>query len=110
MYELWLTLNIAYEQLSPYAIPIGIVLFVVFYRFLRILTYQNPNWRSAIFKSILVGIIVSVICFFIVPGAIRSGFANMGYWLDWLFLVQQAVSLGFFATVAAFAFFIKDEY
>lgn len=109
MYELWLTLNIAYEQLIPYAIPICIVLFIVIYRFLRTLTYENPNWRTAILKSIIVGIIVSVVSFFIVPNAIRSGFDNMGYWLDWLFLTQQAASIGFFATVAALAFFVKDQ-
>ena len=101
MYELWLTLNILYELGLQY-LPTVIATVVVWLALMVFATMRKgATWRRALVPAFIIGVIATVITFFITPGMTQSSFANMGYWVDWMNL--SFYSMGFGAVAAALA-------
>lgn len=101
MYEIWLTLNILFELGMQY-LP-AVIGTVVLWLALMIFAATRPGagWKKAIAPAFVIGIIATVITFFITPAMTKSSFANMGYWVDWMNLFFYAAAFG--AVAAALA-------
>ncbi|MBP7131994.1 MAG: hypothetical protein KBA70_04450 [Aquabacterium sp.] len=99
MYEVWLMLNIFWEILRP-VLPVLLVVLVIWLGLmLRAGSGKTTNWTGGLSRSLLVGVVVAVLAFFVLPGALKSDLSEMGYWADWLTLIGLSAGAG--AVVAA---------
>ncbi len=101
MYEIWLVMNILWEialGIWP-ALAIAAIAWVV----LMVLAARRGAacWRAAWRTALVVGALVAVAAFLLVPGWTRSSLSNLAYWVDWANLA--AVAFGFGAAAGAFA-------
>ncbi|AUN95193.1 hypothetical protein [Pseudazoarcus pumilus] len=103
MYEIWLGLNIFFEiALTALPLPLligyGVVLVGLF---VLALVFARGAFRRALMPAVVLGVIVLVIGFFLLPGLTRSSLGEMGYWVDWATLIGLAAACG--GLVAALA-------
>ena len=94
MYEIWLTLNILFElglQYLPAVIGTALLWLALM---IFAASRKGAAWKKAIAPAFGVGVIVTLITFFITPGMTKSSFANMGYWVDWMNLFFYAAAFG----------------
>lgn len=101
MYEIWLVINILWELVLENAAPVvGIVLVWVLLTALA-LRRRDAGWGRALPLAIGVGAAVTALAFVLVPPAVGSSFADMGYWVDWANLVAIALGVGGVAAAVA---------
>jgi len=93
MYEIWLGLNILYGLMwdyMPFVLSVTVLLAIL-------LTYaiqHQANWRGG-FKGGLLGVfVITVITFLIFPYLTKSSLSELGYWIDYVFLLQIAGAYG----------------
>ena len=99
MYEIWLMLNIAWEILLP-IMPVVVVLLLVWVGLMARATFGGAaNWAGGLGRALLIGVVVAVVAFFVIPGALKSNLSEMGNWAAWLTLVGLSMAAG--ALVAA---------
>lgn len=100
MYEIWLVINILWEiALSLWPVLLVVALIWAFL-VLRALT-RGGAWRRSLGLALAIGVVVALALMPVVPGAVGSSFANMGYWVDWANLL--AICGGFGAAAFALA-------
>lgn len=100
MYEVWLVLNIVWEL----ALSIWPVLLLVVSLWAGMLVFagtRKSSWSDAVKPAGLSGMLMAVVAFMVVPGAIGSALSNVDYWVDWANLIAISVGFGF-----AFAVFL----
>jgi len=91
MYEIWLMLNIVYE--SALAIwPWLLALLLIWLALLALATRGRHSWRANLPGAIVVGLLVGVAVFFVMPGSIKSSLVELKYWVDWATLLGMAAA------------------
>jgi len=99
MYEVWLMLNIMWElawAVWPWLAAL-LALWMVFLWMAR--GRSRQAWRGALPGAIVLGVLVSVLIFFVTPGWSKSGLSDMKYWVDWANLLGIAAGWGAGAVV-----------
>ena len=98
MYEIWLMLNIVWENLLA-AWPLVLVLVLVFAGLTwAALSRRGSAWRAAWPVALGGAIIVGALAFLGLPSLTGSSLGELKYWVDWLALAGLA---GGFALVTA---------
>ena len=100
MYEIWLTLNILFELGLQY-LPLVIGTAALWLVLMIFATRRRAGWKKALAPALVIGVIATVITFFITPSMTMSSFDNMGYWVDWMNLFFYAVAFGGVAAALA---------
>ncbi len=91
MYEIWLMLNIVYEwALSLWPVALGLAL--AWLALMALAARGRHSWRANFPGAIVVGLLVGVAAFFIMPGLIKSSLAELKYWVDWITLLGMAAA------------------
>jgi hypothetical protein len=94
MYEIWLMMNIAWELLLP-AMPVVVALILAWVALMLRARFSGAaSWGGGLGRALLIGLVVAVVAFFTVPGALKSSLSEMGYWADWLTLLGLSVAAG----------------
>lgn len=94
MYELWLVLNILWElALGIWPLLLGAI---VVWSVLMLAALRRPGarWRAGLPLTLVVGVVVAVAAFLLVPGGTRSSLAELSYWVDWANLAAVAAGFG----------------
>lgn len=93
MYEIWLAMNILYEVAWNY-IPFVLSVAILFAVLLIYALQHQAAWRQG-FKGGVIGVIViAIVTFLVFPYLTQSSLNNLGYWIDYLFLLQIAGAYG----------------
>ncbi|MFC7411272.1 hypothetical protein [Hydrogenophaga atypica] len=100
MYEIWLVINILWE------IALGLwpvlLLVAVTWAFLVLRAFtRGAAWQRSLGLALVIGVGVALLLIPVVPGAVGSSLADMGYWVDWVNLL--AICAGFGAAAFALA-------
>ena len=86
MYEIWLIINTFYElALANLGLVLGTLIIWLVLMVIAMFTKRLP-WRKGIKPAILIGMVLWVFYFVMMPGWTKSSFANVTYILDWLTL------------------------
>jgi hypothetical protein len=93
MYEIWLAMNILYEVAWNY-MPFVLSVIVLFAILLTYAIQHQAAWRRGIKGGIVGGIVITVLTFLMFPYLTKSSLSNLGYWIDYVFLLQIAVGFG----------------
>lgn len=94
MYEIWLMINIVWELLLP-AMPGLVVLLLAWVALMARARFSGAaNWGGGLGRALLIGLVVAVVAFITVPGSVKSGLSEMGYWADWLTLLALSLAAG----------------
>jgi hypothetical protein len=102
MYEIWLLLNIAYENLRA-ELPVVLLALLVWIGLMVLSLRQAApgSPRRAVAVALGVGVVAMLLGFVLLPALTNSSIAELKYWVDWLALSGLALGLG--AVAAAFA-------
>jgi hypothetical protein len=100
MYEIWLVLNILWE-LALSVWPTLLILALAWVLLLLLALVRGGAWRRSFTLALGLGVVVALALIPLVPGAVGSSLAEMGYWVDWANLL--AICGGFGAAVFALA-------
>jgi hypothetical protein len=93
MYEIWLGLNILYGLMWDY-MPFVLSVAVIFAILLTYAIQHQANWRGG-FKGGLLGVfLITLVTFMIFPYLTKSSLSELGYWIDYVFLLQIAAGYG----------------
>ena len=91
MYEIWLAMNIVYEialDLWPALLPLLLV-------WLAVLLINRQRLGQVAWTTLLALVaLVGVVTVLALPSLTKSSLADMGYWVDWAFLLAMAVGFG----------------
>lgn len=94
MYEIWLGLNIFWEiALTQLPLIVGWLLVLAVLGGAALFKARHALCR-AFMPALMVGVLVLVAAFFVLPGLTQSSLAEMGYLVDWLTLAGLAVAAG----------------
>ena len=100
MYEIWLIINTFYElALANLGLVLVTLILWLVLMVIAMFTKRLP-WRKGIKPAILIGMVLWVFYFVMMPGWTKSSFANVTYILDWLTL--GGVTTAFAALSALF--------
>lgn len=100
MYEIWLIINTFYElALANLSLVLVTLILWLVLMVIAMFTKRLP-WRKGIKPAILIGMVLWVFYFVMMPGWTKSSFANVTYILDWL--VLGGVTTAFAALSALF--------
>lgn len=94
MYEIWLGLNIAYEFLLPFLIPLGLALLTWVILVFLVSRDRRVQWRNTFKPTLILMVLVTIGAGLIFPTASSSGLGEVRYVVDWLFLIATAVGAG----------------
>ncbi|MDP1900643.1 MAG: DUF5368 family protein [Rubrivivax sp.] len=101
MYEIWLMLNIVWENaLLLWPVLLGAA---VLWAVAMALAWRRPGraWRAGLPHALAAGVVVAVLATLLMPGWVGSSLSDMGYWVDWAILLTLAAGCG--AAAAALA-------
>ena len=98
MYEIWLMLNIVVEvalSVWPWLAALAVLWLGLMW------LARGRDWRASLPAAIGLGLAVSAVVFFFMPGWIRSSLGEMKYWVDWANLLGIAAAWGVAGTLLA---------
>ncbi len=99
MYEIWLGLNIVWELAlmhKAWVIPAGTIMLILLAS--AIVRPPRAGRRAPVFAA---GVVSAIAAFLLLPGATMAGFADLGYWVDWLLLFALSVAIGVAVAISA---------
>jgi len=100
MYEIWLVINILWE-IALGVWPLLLAAALVWLALMVLAAQRGAAWSRAWPLAAALGAVVALVLIPLVPSAVGSSLANMGYWVDWANLLAICGGLG--AAAAAFA-------
>lgn len=99
MYELWLTLNIAWELLVMYRMwTLPAVLVLVVLLTLALWRHSRAGMRPLF---LIVSAIGAVVAYFGLLWETMAELGDLGYWVDWIVLGAISLGVGVIAGIAA---------
>ena len=96
MYEIWLSMNIAYETalgLLPALAPL-----VLMWAVMMVINRKKLN-RVKLITLAAVAVLVALAAVLALPSLSQSTLSDMGYWVDWAALLGMAAGVGVAAAV-----------
>ncbi|NBD20717.1 hypothetical protein GTZ97_08555 [Aquabacterium fontiphilum] len=100
MYEIWLMLVIVWELMLSSGTWLwaaaGVWLALMAVGIVR----HGVSWQRGAVKAAGLGVLTTVVAFFVLPGMVASSMGELRYWVDWLALAGMAIGIG--AAVAVF--------
>lgn len=93
MYEIWLALNILYELMWNY-MPFVLSVVALWVILMTYALLHNAAWRQGLKRGLQSTLVVVVVTFLVFPSITKSSLNNLGYWIDYVFLLQIAVAYG----------------
>ena len=93
MYEIWLAINIMYELMWNY-IPFVLSVLILWVVLMVFAVQQGAAWLQGLRRGLLGMLVIVVITFLVFPYITQSSLGNLGYWIDYLFLLQIALGYG----------------
>jgi len=93
IYELLLGLNIVLEVARANALLIAVI-GVIWVALLVLALRSKAQWKRALPGALIVGGVGALAFFLLAPMMSASGLGEMGYWVDWAFLIGSALGAG----------------
>jgi hypothetical protein len=93
MYEIWLGLNILYGLMWDY-MPFVVSTVVLFAVLLTYAIQHHANWRGGFKGGVLGVVLITFVTFLFFPYLTKSSLSELGYWIDYVFLLQIAGGYG----------------
>lgn len=101
MYQIWLGLNILWEMALEHRLLVVAYLLVALVLYIYTLARRPHSWKRSFRPAVVLGVLVAILAFLVLPGQTDASFARFHQWLDWALLTAMALGVGLALAVLA---------